>query len=83
MYCEETFAPVVAIQPFDRDEEAVEIANATHYGLTASALGRDTGRAGRMAHRLQAGVVNVNGPSMYAEPNPADRRREGQWVGLL
>ncbi|MDA8291609.1 MAG: aldehyde dehydrogenase family protein [Actinomycetota bacterium] len=81
MYCEETFAPVVVVEPFDGIDEAVSVANSTPYGLTASILTRDTGRAVAISRRLEAGVVNVNGPTMYAEPNlPIGGVKESGWA---
>jgi len=81
MYCEETFAPVVVVEPFDAIDDAIAIANATPYGLTASILTEDTGRAVAIARRLEAGVVNVNGPTMYAEPNlPIGGVKESGWA---
>ena len=81
MYCEETFAPIVVIEPFDNDDEAVDIANTTRYGLTASILTNDTGRADHVASRLEAGVININGPSMYAEPNlPIGGVKDSGWA---
>ena len=59
-YAEETFGPVVSVYPFDGEEDAVERANATRYGLSASIWSRDTGRAVRLAQRISAGSVNVN-----------------------
>ncbi len=83
MYCEETFAPVVVVEAFDHDDEAVGIANATRYGLTASVLTRDSGRGVRIAERLQAGVININGPTMYAEPSlPIGGVKDSGWARL-
>ncbi|HVC24156.1 MAG TPA: aldehyde dehydrogenase family protein [Acidimicrobiales bacterium] len=81
MYCEETFAPVVVVEPFDALDDAIAIANSTPYGLTASVLTSDTGRAVGIARRLEAGVVNINGPTMYAEPNlPIGGVKESGWA---
>jgi betaine-aldehyde dehydrogenase len=60
---EEIFGPVVAIIPFDSEEEAIRLANATPYGLSASVWSRDIGRALRTAKGIQAGVVSVNSNS--------------------
>ena len=57
---EETFGPVVAINPVASDEEAVRRANDTSYGLNASVVGRDRRAAQRVARLLRAGTVNVN-----------------------
>jgi len=57
---EETFGPVVAVYPFSTDDEAVERANATRYGLSASIWTRKTARGYRLAQRIRAGSVNVN-----------------------
>ncbi|WP_300535134.1 aldehyde dehydrogenase [Sphingosinicella sp.] len=57
---EEIFGPVAAIIPFDGEEEAVSIANSTPYGLAAGLWTRDTGRAHRVAARIEAGMVWVN-----------------------
>ena len=60
---EEIFGPVVAIIPFDTEEEAVRLANDTPYGLSGSIWSRDIGRALRTARGVQAGVLSVNSNS--------------------
>ncbi|MBN9273162.1 MAG: aldehyde dehydrogenase family protein, partial [Mesorhizobium sp.] len=57
---EEIFGPVVGVIPFDDEDEAVEIANSTQYGLVAGAWTENLGRAHRMVQRIRAGVVWVN-----------------------
>jgi acyl-CoA reductase-like NAD-dependent aldehyde dehydrogenase len=57
---EELFAPVVAIEPFDGEDDAVRKANDTSFGLGASVWTRDANRAERVGRRLQAGMVWVN-----------------------
>jgi succinate-semialdehyde dehydrogenase/glutarate-semialdehyde dehydrogenase len=59
-YSEETFGPVVSIYRVDDDETAIQLANATNYGLNASVFGTDLVRARRVATRLLAGTVNIN-----------------------
>jgi betaine-aldehyde dehydrogenase len=57
---EEIFGPVVSIIPFDSEEEALRLANATPYGLSGSIWSRDVGKALRAAKALQSGVISVN-----------------------
>src|SRR5436305_2775231 len=57
---EELFAPVVSIEPFDGEDDAVRRANDTSFGLGASVWTRDPARADRVARRLAAGMVWVH-----------------------
>lgn len=57
---EEIFGPVLTVQPFDTEDEAVRMANGTPYGLAAGLQTRDVSRAHRVAARLDAGTVWVN-----------------------
>jgi succinate-semialdehyde dehydrogenase/glutarate-semialdehyde dehydrogenase len=59
-YADETFGPVVSVYPFATEEEAVERANATAYGLNASVWTRNTRRGVEVARQIRAGSVNVN-----------------------
>jgi len=58
---EEIFGPVLAIQPYDDEDDAVRIANDTVYGLAAGVWSSDAERAERVARRLRAGQVEING----------------------
>jgi len=58
---EEIFGPVLSIMPYDDEEDAVRIANGTEYGLAAGVWSGDPDRAMRVARRLRAGQVEVNG----------------------
>lgn len=58
---QEVFGPVLAVIPFDTEEEAVDIANDTPYGLAAYIQSSDSERIDRVSRQLRAGVVNVNG----------------------
>jgi aldehyde dehydrogenase (NAD+) len=57
----EIFGPVLSIIPFDTEEEAIEIANDTPYGLTNYVQTQDQERAKRMSKRLLSGTVELNG----------------------
>jgi betaine-aldehyde dehydrogenase len=60
---EEIFGPVVSIIPFETEAEAIQLANATPYGLSGSVWSRDIGKALRTAKGIQAGVLSVNSNS--------------------
>jgi aminomuconate-semialdehyde/2-hydroxymuconate-6-semialdehyde dehydrogenase len=57
---EEIFGPVVTVAPFDTPEEAVQYANGSRYGLSASVWTRDVGKAHRVAAAIDSGTVWVN-----------------------
>ncbi|MEO1515686.1 MAG: aldehyde dehydrogenase [Bacteroidota bacterium] len=57
---EEIFGPVVTIAPFDTEEEVVQLANGTAYGLSATVWTKDIRRAHRVAEQLQSGIVWIN-----------------------
>lgn len=57
---EEIFGPVVTLQPFDTEEEAVDLANSTRYGLASTLWTSDLTRTHRMARALKTGIVWVN-----------------------
>lgn len=60
---EEIFGPVLVIMPYDTEEEAIEIANGTDYGLAGGVWSDDPDRAKAVARRMRTGQVEVNGGS--------------------
>jgi aldehyde dehydrogenase (NAD+) len=60
---EEIFGPVLSILPYDTEEEAIEIANDTIYGLAGGVWSGDAERAKKVARQLRTGQVEVNGGS--------------------
>ncbi|MFD5831177.1 aminobutyraldehyde dehydrogenase [Lentzea sp. NPDC060358] len=67
---EEPFAPVITVQPFDSEDEALALANGVPQGLASSIWTRDTGRAARLPARLDFGVVWVNTHGPVASEMP-------------
>lgn len=58
---EEIFGPVLSILPYDTEEQAVEIANGTSYGLAGAVWSSDASHAEQVARRLRTGQVDLNG----------------------
>ena len=84
---EEIFGPVLAIIPFGDEEEAVEIANDTPYGLAAYVQTGSPERAARLSRSLRAGAVHINGGAYeYGSPfggyKASGNGREGGEMGL-
>jgi aldehyde dehydrogenase (NAD+) len=67
---EEVFGPVLAVIPYDGEDDAVRIANNSIYGLSGGVYGADTERAIAVARRIRAGTVSINGGSYYAPDAP-------------
>ncbi len=64
---EEIFGPVLCIMPYDSEDEAVEIANSTIYGLAGGVQSGDPERAIAVARRLRTGQVDINGGAFNIE----------------
>ena len=84
---EEIFGPVLVIIPFENEEEAIEIANDTPYGLAAYVQTGSALRAERVSERLRAGAIHVNGGGFnYGSPfggyKQSGNGREGGLMGL-
>ena len=67
---EEVFGPFLTVIPFDTEEEAVEIANAVKYGLTAYIWTKDSARGHRMALNVESGMVWINSQNVRHLPTP-------------
>jgi aldehyde dehydrogenase (NAD+) len=85
---EEIFGPVLAMIPFDGEQEAIEIANDTPYGLAAYVQSADQDRARRVATALRAGNVHINGASLsdgspFGGYKTSGNGREGGIWGLM
>ena len=83
----EIFGPVLCIMAFDTEEEAIEIANETPYGLTNYVQTRYKKRRERMAHALESGMIEMNGIGFdYGAPfggmKASGNAREGGVYGL-
>ncbi len=57
---EEIFGPVVTLQPFESDEEVIDLANSTEYGLSATIWTENLTRAHRVAAQIQSGIIWIN-----------------------
>lgn len=84
---EEIFGPVLVITPFDTEEEGIALANDTDYGLAAYIQTGSEDRAGRVARRLRAGGIHINGRDAgYGSPfggfKHSGSGREGGRFGL-
>jgi acyl-CoA reductase-like NAD-dependent aldehyde dehydrogenase len=67
LYSEESFGPIVAVTRVKGDDEAVQVANDSDYGLAAAVFGRDTSRALQVASRIDSGICHINGPTVHDE----------------
>ena len=65
---DEIFGPVAVVIGFDSDEEAVELANDSHYGLSGAIFSADMGAAFDMASAVRTGVISINGGGGFGGP---------------
>ncbi|CAG0952854.1 succinate-semialdehyde dehydrogenase / glutarate-semialdehyde dehydrogenase [Burkholderiales bacterium] len=88
IFREETFGPVAPLIPFSTDEEVIELANRTEYGLASYFYARDLGRVWRVAEALEYGMVGVNTGLITTEVAPfggvkqSGLGREGSMYGV-
>ncbi len=74
---EEIFGPVLSILPYDTEDEAVEIANSTIYGLAGGVWAGDNEHAEQVARRLRTGQVDINGGAFNPEAPFGGYRQSG------
>ena len=67
---EEIFGPVLTVTPYDTEDEAIEIANNSIYGLSGEVSGGDIDRALAVAKRMRTGNVSINGKSHFGINSP-------------
>jgi succinate-semialdehyde dehydrogenase / glutarate-semialdehyde dehydrogenase len=67
---QETFGPVLSFYTVDSEEEAIELANATPFGLGSSVFAADVERAKRVAAKIEAGMVFINSYSYTGPETP-------------
>ncbi|PTS87528.1 MULTISPECIES: NAD-dependent succinate-semialdehyde dehydrogenase [unclassified Caulobacter] len=88
LFQEEIFGPVAPIVKFETEAEAIELANATPFGLAAYFYSRDVGRCWRVAEAIEAGMVGINEGLISTEVAPfggvkeSGLGREGASEGL-
>jgi len=76
---DETFAPAIPICIFDDEEEAIEKANATEYGLASYAFTRDFSRMWRLAEHLEAGTIGINDAVPSTSQCPFGGLKQSGW----
>jgi len=69
IYYTESFGPSVAVLEVETDEEALEIANDTEYGLSSALFTKDLARGLKIASAIESGAVHINSMSVHDEPN--------------
>lgn len=77
--CEETFAPIAPISSFDTEDEAIERANASEYGLSAYAMTRDLARMFRLSERIEAGTLGINDGAPTVSSVPFGGVKQSGW----
>jgi aldehyde dehydrogenase (NAD+) len=79
LYREEIFGPVVAVLPFDEEDEAIALANDTTYGLAGAVYTQNGARAHRLAKRIDAGTITLNCQLVYDHQMPFGGYKQSGW----
>lgn len=77
----EVFGPVASVTTFEDEDEAIEMANATEYGLSGAIITQDPERGVRLAKRIKTGMVHVNDMSVNDDPNAAFGGEKASGIG--
>lgn len=78
---EEHFGPIAPVIPFADEEEAIELANGTEYGLSGSVHSRDRSQARRIADAVDTGMVHINDQPINDEPHVPFGGEKGSGMG--
>jgi succinate-semialdehyde dehydrogenase/glutarate-semialdehyde dehydrogenase len=76
---EETFAPIAPVCAFDKEKEAIDLANNTSHGLSAYLFTRDACRIFRLAEVLEAGTIGVNDGLPTTSQSPFGGMKQSGW----
>lgn len=68
IYREESFGPVASVIRVRNDDEAISVANDTEFGLASAVFSKDLDRCAAIADRLETGIVQINGPTVFDDP---------------
>lgn len=79
LYREEIFGPVVAVLPFDDEDEAIALANDTTYGLAGAVYTQNGARAHRLAKRIEAGTITLNCQLVFDHQMPFGGYKQSGW----
>ena len=67
IYAEETFGPICTVQTFKTEEEAVQLANDSEFGLSAAVFSQDLSQALTVAKQIESGICHINGATVHDE----------------